>query len=189
LTCPRCLAEIPGSEAHVQAGEPPTAPGSSPAELAGIPLCPSCGKVVEKAWVACPFCTAPLAEPAAREIPAALERDVRRDTLETILGLAVIGVLSAIGLGIIGGLGLPIFLGIVLIVVVLSLLPRNPSARGIERVVAPVRRPPGETPTTKRSLWETITLILGVVVVIYLVSAVAFALALSSFLSTTCKWR
>jgi hypothetical protein len=78
---------------------------------------------------------------------------------------------------------------IILLVVGLgeALVRRNPSGRGVERLVGPRRARPSETPPSGRSLGGRILKVIGVVVFAYLALCVIAAVGFSLFVATTCK--
>jgi hypothetical protein len=97
LTCPHCLARVPGPEAAGIQREPPGEVAVAPG-----PSCPECGQPTEPGWRVCPYCREPLRPPRAParglRVPD-LDLDVRRNSRGTGGLLVVLAVLGGLGAG------------------------------------------------------------------------------------------
>ncbi len=102
LTCPRCLAKVVNADVVLRTAPPAGATPSPSAESApGSASCPGCARRIETAWNYCPFCNAALQKQEAPPAPgiASPDADVQFDTRGTGLGLLILAVMAAAGLG------------------------------------------------------------------------------------------
>jgi hypothetical protein len=149
VTCPRCLAEVPNPNVGIT-----TVPGAGPpgpAEVSPVTACPECGRPLEASWRLCPSCGAPRPETALlRRRTVTADRDVRRDTASMGVGMIILAVFGAVGVGwlVLGAIAtgdsniiVPILIGLLFLLrlgagIAWVRTRSNPAAFGIGRVLA-----------------------------------------------------